>query len=334
LTVIALLLLAFTLGVVTAPAQSVISAKSGMVAYHEGEVFLGDKQLEDSLTKFDDVKENGVLRTSEGRVEILLNPGMMLRLGENSSFKMITNRFVDTRLEILSGSATVTVDEVPKDTNVTILCKDGTVQIMKVGFYRFDTNPAQLRVYGGSALVTIGGQSVDVNGGKMLMLSGAATSSEKFDKEDTDALDRWSRRRADYLAMANVSAAKTLRDNGTTLSAGMWRYNPYFGLFTFIPASGRLCNPYFGYCYYSPMSVMQVFYVPPQPVYNAGGFGNAGYQGVPATSSGYSGTMASSGSVSSVASAPAAAASGSTASSSAGSASVGHGSASGGGHGH
>jgi hypothetical protein len=336
LTVLTMLSLILTIGAVMAPAQPVISAKSGMVSYHEGRVFLGDKLLEDSLTKFDDVKENAILRTEDGRAEVLLNPGVILRLGENSSFKMITSRFIDTRLEVLTGSATIVAEEIAKDTNVTVLCKDGSAAILKAGFYRFDTEPARLKVFAGSAMVTMGGQSVDVTGGKMLGLGGNVASVEKFDKEGTDPLDRWSHRRSEYLAMANVSAANSLRQNGSTLSSGIWQYNPYFGLMTFIPANGRLCNPIFNYCYWSPAAVARVYYVPPpMPTYNAGGgFGNSGYVGMPSTSGGYSGTMASSGSVSSVASAPAASASASTAASSAGSASAGHGSASSGGHGH
>src|SRR5258705_13369532 len=107
-------------GFFPASAQPVISAKSGTVSYHEGAVLIGDKALEDSLTKFEDVKENAILRTQEGRAEVLLTPGVILRVGENSSFKMITNRLIDTRLELLSGSATIEADEIANDTSVTV----------------------------------------------------------------------------------------------------------------------------------------------------------------------------------------------------------------------
>jgi hypothetical protein len=337
LPVLALCLLILALGVFPASAQPVISAKSGTVSYHEGAVLIGDKALEDSLTKFEDVKENAILRTQEGRAEVLLTPGVILRVGENSSFKMITNRLIDTRLELLSGSATIEADEIAKDTSVTVVCKDATATILKTGFYRFDAEPARIKVFAGAAQVQMGGQTVQVPGGKTATLSGTVASIEKFDAADTDSLDRWSRRRNELLAMANVSAAKSLRDNGTTLSSGMWRWNPYFGMMTFIPASGRLCNPYWGSCFWSPVMVSRMYYVPPAPVYNGNnGFGGVmpSYSGMPATSSGYSGTMAASSSVSAAASAPAASSSGSTGASSAGSSSVGHGGASGGGRGH
>src|SRR5438552_2866779 len=124
-------LCALTLGALTASAQPVISAKAGTIALIEGKVFVGDQAVEPSLTKFPDVKENTVLRTEEGRAEVLLTPGIVLHIGENSSFKMVTNRLIDTRLELLTGSAIVDAVEIAKDTSVTLVCKDGTVAINK-----------------------------------------------------------------------------------------------------------------------------------------------------------------------------------------------------------
>ena len=36
--------------------------------------------------------------------EILLTPGVFLRVAENSSIKMISSRLIDTRVDLLSGS--------------------------------------------------------------------------------------------------------------------------------------------------------------------------------------------------------------------------------------
>jgi hypothetical protein len=167
----------------------------------------------------------------------------------------------------------------------------------------------------------------------MLSLGGDNASAEKFDKDDTDSLDNWARRRGEAMAMANVSAAKSAYNTYSSVGpGGMWGYNPYFGIYTYIPGTGRLCDPYYGYCYWSPGYVNRLYYNPP-PTYvgNGGGFGGGAYPGMGATSSGYSGTIASS---SGMSSSPAASSSmGSSAASSAGSSSVGHGSAGGGGGG-
>ena len=325
-----------------------LGSKSGLISYVEGKVYLGDQLVEPSPTRFPDVKENAVVRTAEGRAEVLLTPGVVLRLGENSSFKMITNRLIDTRLELLTGSAVVEADEIAKDTNVTLVSKDGTVSLGKKGLYRFDTAPARLKVFEGLASAQVAGQNFEVAGGKMLGLGGTIASVEKFNKEDTDSLDNWSRRRGELVAMANVSAAKQVHDSGcagfsfvTPVSTSQpcpadpcapgWRYNPWFGVITYIPCGGGAWSPY-GYRYWSPGMVTRAFYAPPPSFGNRGlgGFGGGpSYQTMGPTSGGYSGTVAAAPAASSGPSMS----SGSSAASSAGSSSVGHGSTAGGGGG-
>jgi hypothetical protein len=242
------------------------------------------------------------------------------------------------------------VDDMAKEAAVTVVCKDGTITVSKAGLYRFDAQPAQVKVYKGSVDVAVNGETVAVGAGKMLMLGSAVAAAEKFNIADTDSLDRWSHRRAEVLANANVSAAKQAHYGGYGSSNpcygyggyntgpfikpwGTWGYNPYYGLGTYIPCSGTLNSPY-GYRYWSPLAVYRQFYAP-RPVYqpspSMGGFGAPSYQTMGGTSGGYSGTVASAPSVS--ASAPAAASSGSSAASSAGSSSAGHGSGASGGHG-
>src|SRR5262249_5886273 len=84
--------------------QSVISARTGLIHYVEGRVTLDGKPVEVKVSMFPEVKENMELRTEDGRVEVLLNPGVFLRLAENSAVRMLTNKLSDTKLEFLSGS--------------------------------------------------------------------------------------------------------------------------------------------------------------------------------------------------------------------------------------
>src|ERR1035438_9324354 len=51
--------------VLTASAQPIISARSGVIAGLEGKVFLDNQALESSVTHFPDMKENSVLRTED-----------------------------------------------------------------------------------------------------------------------------------------------------------------------------------------------------------------------------------------------------------------------------
>ena len=135
------------LAALPALAQPVISAKSGVVSYVIGTVMVGDQVVKPSETKLTEVKENAVLRTEEGRAEVLLTLGAILRTGDNSSFKMLTNRLIDTRVELLTGSHVVEVMEIQKDNNLTLAVKDATVVITKHGLYRFDVDQSKIKVF-------------------------------------------------------------------------------------------------------------------------------------------------------------------------------------------
>jgi hypothetical protein len=116
---IAIALLAGALLALTATpglAQYVVSAKSGTVNFTEGQVQLDGRTLESSVTHYPDIKEGSVLSTEDGRAEVLLTPGVTLRLGDHASLKMITNRLIDTRVELLGGKAVVEADQIGKDT--------------------------------------------------------------------------------------------------------------------------------------------------------------------------------------------------------------------------
>jgi hypothetical protein len=279
--------------------------------------------------------------------------GSVLRVGDSASLVMVTNRLIDTRVELLKGTHILEVADVQKDNNLTIIMKDATAVITKKGLYRFDVDESRIKVFDGVLGVTRNGQSTLVGAGKAMDTKTA--SVEKFDKEATDAMDHWAKKRGELLAMANTSSAKQVHDYGCSpysasthyaavnnnpndpcnQPCGAWRYNPWFGTYTYIPCGGSVYSPY-GYRYWSPYNVMRAYYVPPvmpSPSLGGGGFGNPGsYAGMSQTSSGYSGAMSSASSpASSPSSATAAPSSSTSTSSSAGTAASGAGAA--GGHG-
>src|SRR5271154_4340023 len=135
-------ILGFAIGVVAAGsafAQYVISAHSGVVQLVEGRAYLNDTLLEGKFGQFPDIKENQELRTEEGRAEILLTPGVFLRIGENSSIKMLSTRLSDTRVEIVSGSAIVECEEIPKDNAILLVHGENTMLLVRHGLYRVDS---------------------------------------------------------------------------------------------------------------------------------------------------------------------------------------------------
>lgn len=266
-------------------AQSVISTHSGVVQYVEGSAYIADKPVEPKFGQFPDIKENQEFRTADGRAEILLTPGVFLRLGENSSIRMLSTRLTDTRVEVLSGSAMVESTEIPKDNAVQLVHKNDSIRLVKQGLYRLDTEPARFQVFEGEAVVTDPSGQLTLRAGKQTNLGGVL-SAENFDRkpDDQDALYRWSDRRASYVAQANVVSASAVGNNSSgygygggyglggysltdpslglgyggfgynPLFLGGWAYNPLFGMYTYMPYSGFGYSP-FGYMYYSPYTV-------------------------------------------------------------------------------
>src|SRR5271154_2998024 len=108
----------FTLAAV-ASAQSVISTHSGLIHFFQGAVFVNDHPLEAHLGKFTNVPQGAELRTETGRAEVVLTPGVFLRVGENSAIRMSATELADTQVELVSGSAMVEAGGPKKDTAAT-----------------------------------------------------------------------------------------------------------------------------------------------------------------------------------------------------------------------
>ncbi|HML15998.1 MAG TPA: FecR domain-containing protein [Bryobacteraceae bacterium] len=289
---------AFLLGFALAASawgQSVISAHSGVIQYTEGQVTLDGQTVVMKTSEFPDVKTGQTLAAEDGRAEILLTPGVFLRIAENSSFKMVSNKLSDTRIEMLSGSALFEVGELLQDNAITVQFNGAQIALAKKGLYRIDSDPGRLRVYDGEAkLTSASGQSLIANKGREVAL-GEQLEAKNFDTKQTDEFYRWSERRDEYVAEANVSAAKYARDsglgfNGTSAygplglggygygygglgyGAGMgtWAYNPWFGMFTYMPYDGMFYSP-FGFGYFSP-GLVGSLYMPGSPYFYGAGY--------------------------------------------------------------
>ena len=280
-------------------AQNVVSARAGLVHHLDGRVLLDEKPIVHKVAQFAEVKENSELRTERGRAEILLTPGVFLRLGEDSRIRMLSSRLADVRLQVIAGAAVVEVDELDKSSSVTILAVDTPVRLERAGLYRFDVvgdQAPRLRVLAGEALVG----ELRVKAQREVTLD-ADLVVRKFHPEDTDPLDRWSRRRANYLAVANVSASRLAWEQDGGYGYGdrrsRWMWNPYYGMYTFLPFRGVCYSPY-GYGFYSPRAVYALYNPPvysPGPDLSRPSFNsNYGYTTVPQTSGGTSGVVAAS----------------------------------------
>jgi hypothetical protein len=148
--------------------------------------------------------------------------------------------------------------------------------LLQNGIYEAKAQPAALQVYKGEATLLDDGKMTMVKRGHELF-AGNTVIAQKFDDNATDDLYNWSSRRSGYLALANVSSARTAGDDyssyaglgtGFGYMAGGWMWNPAFGMFTMVPMDGMLYSP-FGYGYFSPGTV---YYA---PYYYGGATGGA-----------------------------------------------------------
>ena len=247
-----------------ARAQSVISARSGVIHYVEGDVTIDGNAIHQKFAEFPDVKPGQVVATEQGRVEILLTPGVFLRLAENSSVRMLSNVLADTRLQVVSGSALVEVGELLEGNAISFDAADAHISLGKKGLYRIDADPASLRVFDGQARVASGTENLTAKKGHRIDLAGTTLADTKFEVKDTDPFYRWSSRRAEYVAAANVISARVTSNSdlrsGFGRSRGAWSWNPYFGMYTFLLGNGVYWSP-FGSPFYSP-AVIGVLYMP------------------------------------------------------------------------
>lgn len=258
--------------------QMAISTKAGLVNVFDGDVFLDGKLVEVKSTEFVTVPKDGVLRTAEGRVEVLLSPGAFLRMAESSSFRLVENDLGNVVVDLLEGSALIDVAELPEEISISIRAPGQLARIRKNGLYLIDATPeARVRVYEGEAVVAAGDSEYTLKGSRELVATAGGFAVSKFDGKETDALYRWAKRRSEYIAMANLSAARSAVGSARGTSRdmmGRWLFNPWFGTMTYVPWGNNVFSP-FGFAYFSPYTVNRV-YNPPVYYGSSGGWRGGG----------------------------------------------------------
>lgn len=238
-------------------AQFVISAKSGVINYYEGDVKAGGSAIESKNGKFPEWQKSQDLVTAEGRAEVLLTPGVFLRLAENTNAVMVENRLSDTRVRLVNGSLLLECAELLEGNSVTLLYNGYEFAVRKAGLYRLDSETGTIRVFEGEMLVAGGGQTLTLKKGKLAQVGGVLVAS-KFDAKQNDAFYRWASRRAEPLSVASFSSARSIYSGGQMWNYGGWAFNPYFGFYTYVPYRGFYNSP-FGYQFYSPVVITNLY---------------------------------------------------------------------------
>ena len=247
------------------------NAVPGTLNYVEGQASIGDQTLDSKAVGIADLQNGQVLETGSGKAEILLTPGVYLRLGDNSSVKMISTGLTDTHVAVSQGEAMLEVDQIFPQNRIQISQPGADTHILKTGLYDFDASGQQVRVFDGKATVSAGDRNTTVKKGHELALNSPKLKEEGFNKNSVTAnndLYRWSSLRSQYLSEANVNSAQLYYANGW-YGPGWWGpgwyWNPWYAGFTYLPGSGFFYNP-FGWGFYSPLMAWRA------PVVVAGGY--------------------------------------------------------------
>jgi hypothetical protein len=261
--------------------QEMNPARPGTLNYVEGHVALGSHAVTPRSIGYATLAKDQTLSTADGRAELLLTPGVFLRLGHDTTVKMVSPDLIHTEVALLSGKADLEVDYLFKQNDLRI--DEGATQtkIVDHGLYAFDASPSRLMVFDGKAAVSPSQNArwITVHGGHELALTAAPGKPQGFNKDASeDDLYKWSDLRADYLGQANASLLQTEYAGAPGLYPG-WAWNGAYAGYTWLPYDGFLYSP-FGFGFYSPA----FFYGGGFGYYGGfrggyGGFRSAGFSG-------------------------------------------------------
>ncbi len=181
-------------------------AVPGTVNYIEGAVYLNGSQLNAKGLGNVFVEPGQEISTEKGRAEVLLTPGVFLRLGNDSTLKMVSPDLTLTQVQLEKGRAGVEVDEIHDQNDLQVIDAGVTTRLNKRGYYEFDADRPEAMVFKGEAHVQTGINKWEkVKGDHEVVLSaGAEPKPQKFDENDAkDDLYNWNSLRSQYMAEAN-----------------------------------------------------------------------------------------------------------------------------------
>ena len=252
----ALILLSLATLSASALAQNANPASPGTINYIEGSASIEGRQLNSNSVGHEALERGQYLATTDGKVEVLLTPGIFLRLDKDTTIQMVSPDLTHTEIKLERGRADVEVDQIFTQNHILIDQQRGQTQLLKSGLYAFNADIGTVRVISGEASVFPGAnlssdvKSIKLKSHRELALNNDAFKPQKFDKDHAqDDLYSWSSLRSQYLGQANIDLASDYAGSAGFDPGWYWAGGPYG--YTWLPGSGLFWNP-FGYGFYSP----------------------------------------------------------------------------------
>lgn len=260
----------------------VISAKAGGVNFIEGKVSVARRQGRSGLLlKGDKVEISDKVSTgTDGKAEILLNPGSYLRLSENSTMEFVSTELENLQIKLKSGSAILEVFA-DNEFKVAINTPKTDFYLIQSGIYRIDIladGTEKIEVWKGRAQLGQTEANI-IKGGKAAVIENGQTQIIKFDRDEKDGFELWSKTRAKDLAKINAKLERSLvtsslinsfnqRSWNLYDSFGVWVYNSSYGSNCFLPFGYGWRSPYgygFGYSFYNYRLPWYIYNQPHNP---------------------------------------------------------------------
>jgi hypothetical protein len=262
--------------------------------YFEGQVSIDGRSIGQQAIGTTELIHGQSLQTQAGKAELLLTPGVFLRVGDNSSVTMISPSLTNTELRLDKGKATIEAAELRLQTDIIVDVGDARVRLAQAGLYEINADQNIVRVYQGQLFVDANNREIAVKSQFQLAFDAYnSMTPKKFNQAPDEALDQakapdvdqsqagaldqdqlqtpdpaadpvpnqddlyqWSSLRSSYLAEANVDQAEDYQsaDDMGNSSDG-WAWDPYYATYTFIPGGGTTYYSPFGWGFYSPYDV-------------------------------------------------------------------------------
>src|SRR5579872_6213670 len=183
----------FLAALIWRPAWGAVPPQLGTINYIEGQASINGQPLGENSAGAAKLMAGQSLSTQNGRAEVLLTPGVFLRISHNSTVDMLSPELVNTILSLQRGRALVEVAYIRPENNIRINVNGANAQFMKPGLYDIDADRGQIRVFDGKAAVQTNGQRIEVKGNHQLILNAPGKlKAQNFDKNnDQDDFYRW-----------------------------------------------------------------------------------------------------------------------------------------------
>jgi hypothetical protein len=169
--------------------QAANQARPGTLNYVEGQASIEGRPVTPNSVGNAVLEGGQYLSTANGKAEVLLTPGVFLRLGNDSTVQMVSPNLTQTEVKLERGHANVEVDQLYKQNVILIDLEKGQTQLLQNGLYTFDADSSTVRVFDGKANVFPGSnlqadvKPIDVKGGRELTLTGEPAKPQHFDKD-------------------------------------------------------------------------------------------------------------------------------------------------------